>query len=72
MIYMKKNCPILNLQGCKLIKPECPVCQADLKGELPQEIKDKIKVNYRRMYPSALNIGLDIASQTQFHDLRRE
>ena len=56
----------------KMIKTECPICRADLKKELPQEIKDKIKINYRRMYPTALSTGLDIASQTQFPPLRRE
>lgn len=56
----------------KMVKAECPVCRADLKKELPQEIKAQIKKNYQRMYPSALNIGLDIGSQTQFPALRRE
>lgn len=72
--YCKTRCGHYICACClfKMIKEECPVCRADLKKELPQEIKDKIKINYRRMYPTALNIGLDIASQTQFPALRRE
>ena len=55
----------------KMVKTECPICRASLEKDMPHDLKIKIKMNYRKIYPDATTVGVDIRDWDQFPPLGR-